>query len=172
VRRLILDCHLDVPVDAVWPQLLAADAHAVALPGVQVARVLSAADGERVTEWSVLLRGCPMRWSQVERIDPAARSVEFRRLHGDPREVNGAWSLRPDGTGTAAAVTIDVDFGLPRVTAVFDLLLVGALGDVIRGVTASAVRAARTRTLPLSVAGVATDRARGTDDDTRPEEGR
>ena len=166
MRRLTLDCHLDVPVDAVWPHLLSAEAHAAAMPCVRSARVLSAGDDERVTEWSVLLRGCPLTWSQVERIDTVARSVEFRRLHGDPKEVTGTWSLRPDGAGTAAAVVIEVDFGLPRVTAVFDTLLIDTLGEVVRGVTASAVGAARARTPPLTGVGAAADPVRDIDSDS------
>lgn len=164
MHRLKLDCHLDVPVDALWPQLLAAHLHAAGLPSVRTARVLSAGEHERITEWTVLLRGSPLRWSQVEQIDPGTYSVQFRLVRGDPKTVNGAWSLRGDGAGTVAAMAVEVDFGLPRIAAVFDVLLIETLNDLIRGLANSAVRAARPRTPPL------TDATVGTEMTPRPEE--
>jgi len=71
--------------------------------------------------------------------------VEFHLERGDPRSVDGSWSLRSEGRVTVAEISIEIDFGLPRITAVFDALLRETLTDVIDGIARSAEGAARVR---------------------------
>jgi ribosome-associated toxin RatA of RatAB toxin-antitoxin module len=106
--------------------------------------VLSSGDCERVTEWSLLLRGSPLRWSQTERIDPELRSVQFRLLDGEPKSIDGSWSVSAAGPAAAKVeIDIEVNFGLPRIASVFDVMVAETLTSVLRGIAQSAASAAR-----------------------------
>jgi ribosome-associated toxin RatA of RatAB toxin-antitoxin module len=148
VPELRFECHLSAPPVALWPELLNCEVHAAGLPSVRTARVLLADDHERLTEWSVLLRGSPLRWSQREYIDSADMSVRFALHRGDPKRVSGNWSLRPLADGSAARISIDLDFGFPRIATVFNALLVETLTDMVHGVARNAEHAARGRRGP------------------------
>jgi ribosome-associated toxin RatA of RatAB toxin-antitoxin module len=148
VPELGFECHLSAPPVALWPELLAYEVHAAALPSVQTARVLLADDHARLAEWSVLLRGSPLRWSQREYVDSAELSVRFELHRGDPKHVSGNWSLRPHADGSVASISIDLDFGFPRIATVFNALLLEALTDVVHGIARNAEHAARGRRGP------------------------
>lgn len=140
--ELQFNCLVGAPADLLWPELLAVDVHAAGLPGVQSARVLPGSDTERTVEWSVLLRGAPLRWAQREQLDAHARTVAFRLVRGDLKRLRGTWSLQPADAGSIATLTVDADFGLPRIAVVFNALLAETLTGIVHGVGRSAGRAA------------------------------
>jgi ribosome-associated toxin RatA of RatAB toxin-antitoxin module len=150
VPELQFECPVGAPVNLLWPELLASHVHAARLPCVQLARVLSSLPAERTVEWSVLLRGAPLRWVQYERIDAEARSVTFQLIRGDLKRLRGIWSLRPTDKGSIANMTIDIDFGLPRIAVVFNPLLTETLASIVHGVTRSAEPAVLDRAQPTT----------------------
>jgi len=143
-----LSCPGHAPIDPLWSQLLTAEQHAVGLQAVRVARVLEADETGRTTEWSLLLRGSPLNWTQREVAHPGQREVSVTLLRGDLKHLSGQWSVTDDGDHCMIHLTLDIDFGFPRVATVVDALLTETVTTVAQAIAVSAVRQARQQSAP------------------------
>ena len=140
-----LSCVIDVPAYALWTELRRPEELGSGLPEVGGARLLGADGNERRTEWSLLLRGSPLRWIQKELADPGDQKVRVELLAGDLKHLSGYWQVAETDGGSRTDLELEMDFGFARVAAVLDPLLKEAVTAVARGVLARAARCASGR---------------------------
>jgi ribosome-associated toxin RatA of RatAB toxin-antitoxin module len=93
---------------------------------------VSAEDGEMATEWTTDFRGGVLKWVEGDRIDPAAREVEFRQLSGDLEMFDGRWGIEEDVPGRQVVhFTARFDLGIPTLEEVLEPIAEEALYENI-----------------------------------------
>lgn len=99
-------------------------------------------DGDTViSTWSVNFRNGVLSWSERDRIDTAARTIDFEQTAGDFAHFAGKWQVNPAGGDVEVSFVADFDLGMPSLAAMIDpiaeqtlrdnmrLILTGLLGD-------------------------------------------
>ncbi len=98
--------------------------------------VVHSNDGETMTsEWDILFRNGPLRWSEVDYIRPANRTVIFEQTGGDFEMFRGSWQVNPVGDGCQVTFKAAFDFGIPSLAGVLepiaDKVLKEAIGIIV-----------------------------------------
>jgi ribosome-associated toxin RatA of RatAB toxin-antitoxin module len=110
---------------------------------VQQVRV-DVADGVRRSAWKVHFRGGTLEWLEHDELDPAARTMTFRRIDGDFKEFHGSWHVEDRGPHCAVDFNVSFDLGIPGLRAVLEPIaaksLRGNLSAVLRGLFGSALQ--------------------------------
>ncbi|MFF8292635.1 type II toxin-antitoxin system RatA family toxin [Streptomyces sp. NPDC016309] len=65
----------------------------------------------RINEWTLLLNGSEVTWTQREAAGPGLR-LRFEQLDGDLERLSGQWSVTEAGTGTRVSLAIDFELGV------------------------------------------------------------
>jgi len=90
------------------------------------------ATGEMATEWTTDFRGGILQWVEADRIDPAAREIEFRQLSGDLEMFDGRWGIEDDSPGRPVVhFTARFDLGIPTLEEVLEPIAEEALYENI-----------------------------------------
>lgn len=102
-----------------------------------------AAPGSDVaSDWEVYFRNGILRWSEVDTVDRAARTIDFVQTEGDFDEFSGRWSVTETAGSSEVLFEADFDFGIPSLAGILDPIaertfketigrvLVGLFGDV------------------------------------------
>jgi ribosome-associated toxin RatA of RatAB toxin-antitoxin module len=63
--------------------------------------------------WEVEFRDGVMEWTEEDRFDRRARTIEFTQTMGDFEAFSGRWAVRPEGTGSVVEFTAAFDLGVP-----------------------------------------------------------
>lgn len=70
-------------------------------------------DGDRArSTWEVEFRDGVMEWTEEDRFDAVARTIDFEQTDGDFEHFTGRWAVRPDGGGATVDFTAEVDLGI------------------------------------------------------------
>lgn len=101
---------------------------------VREIRVEQAADGAVVSDWSVNFRNGVMRWQEIDRIDPIARTVEFDQLKGDFVGFSGSWRVEQVGADVTLRFDAEFDLGMPSLAPIIDPIAAHALRDNIEAI--------------------------------------
>lgn len=114
MERLTVDLELQAPVEDIWAVLMDIERFSDYMSSVQWIRVLTAEGATRTAEWSVLLRGSVLRWTETATIDADAHRVDFVQVDGDLSVFQGAWTLEPlTPARTRAALSVEFEIGIP-----------------------------------------------------------
>jgi len=90
--------------------------------------VIDRVDGDTVAStWSVNFRRGVMRWSEVDRIDPRRRTIDFTQTAGDFARFAGSWRVGADGPGVEVVFRAEFDIGMPSLAAMIDPVAENAL---------------------------------------------
>ncbi|MFL6129445.1 MAG: type II toxin-antitoxin system RatA family toxin [Mycobacteriales bacterium] len=90
-------------------------------------------DGDTVSStWSVNFRNGVLRWSEVDRIDPGRRTIDFVQTAGDFTHFAGSWRVTGDGSRVEVVFRADFDLGMPSLAAMIDPIAEEALTDNMR----------------------------------------
>jgi ribosome-associated toxin RatA of RatAB toxin-antitoxin module len=104
---------------------------------------VSAVDGVRQSAWKVKFRGGVLEWTELDNPDHEARTMPFRRIHGDFKEFDGEWRVQPSGSGSAVEFTARFDLGIPGLRTVLEPIAAKSLrtnlSAVLRGLFGSGV---------------------------------
>lgn len=98
--------------------------------------VVHSNDGETMTsEWDILFRNGPLRWSEIDYIRPASRTVIFEQTGGDFEMFRGSWQVNAVGDGCQVTFKAAFDFGIPSLAGVLepiaDKVLKEAIGIIV-----------------------------------------
>lgn len=121
---------IKAPVEAVWAAVKDVESYPTYMDNVQDVRVDADEPGsERVSTWSVLLKGSLLEWTERERVDDGAHRIEFDQLDGDLDVFTGFWQLTPTGDGVEAVLAVDFEIGLPLLAEMLNPVAANALHD-------------------------------------------
>ncbi|MBW8795397.1 MAG: SRPBCC family protein [Streptomyces sp.] len=116
------------------------------------------------SHWQANFRNGVLCWSERDRIDPAALTIEFTQLDGDFERFEGGWYVTQDAPGTTARFTAVFDLGIPTLASLIDPIaartLLDTMGLIATGLFGSHVRLDEPETVPAG--------AVVTDGSTRP----
>ena len=104
MQHVRVEMELAVAAQRAWETVVDVERYPEHMQDVKDAKILSIADdGERVTSWSVLLKGSRLEWTEREWIDHQRRRIEFIQLSGDLAELDGHWAIRSTGPSRCVA---------------------------------------------------------------------
>ncbi|MGW8375584.1 SRPBCC family protein [Streptomyces sp. ODS28] len=89
------------------------------------------------SHWSVNFRNGVLCWSEYDRIDPVALTIDFAQLEGDFERFEGGWRVTAEGAHTQVCFTALFDLGIPTLAAILDPVarqaLVESISSILRG---------------------------------------
>jgi uncharacterized membrane protein len=117
--------------------------------------------GENVTrsKWEVAFRAGLLRWSEEDRFDPAARTIEFHQLEGDVALFEGTWRCLDHPGGARIAFDARLDMGIPSLADALEPIAARTLVEntvsIVSGLMGEATLAESAVTAPEQTEGVA-----------------
>lgn len=117
-----------------YPEL-AAEIH-----DVQVRRVnpldptTVAAEWTLTSEWTVSFRNGLLCWTEQDRIDPVARTIDFEQLDGDFESFSGSWAVSAAEDGVQVRFRAEFDLGMPSLASMIDPIAERALRENIEAI--------------------------------------
>lgn len=88
-------------------------------PGLAPA-VRSVEPHEGGSDWEVFFRNGILRWTETDRTDAAARTIDFAQTDGDFASFAGRWHVTGMDGGSRVDFTTDFDFGIPSLVGILD----------------------------------------------------
>jgi ribosome-associated toxin RatA of RatAB toxin-antitoxin module len=109
---------------------------------VRAVTVHPAAPGEPIpSDWEVYFRNGILRWSELDRVDPFARRIDFEQTAGDFADFRGHWLVRPHGGGCHVDFRAEFDFGIPSLAGILDPIAARVLRETIAQILAGVLDA-------------------------------
>jgi len=121
---------IQAPIDEVWRAVKDIESYPTYMDNVKDVRVeAEQMHGERVSTWSVLLKGSVLEWTERERVDDAAYRIEFDQIDGDLDVFTGHWQLTEIADGVEAVLLVDFEIGIPLLADMLNPVAARALHD-------------------------------------------
>ena len=119
------------PADEVWATVLDVERYAEMMDQVRSVTIVESPNpSERVTAWSVFLKGSILEWTEKESIDRRLYRIDFTQVDGDLAELIGYWLLTPiDSECTQAELAVEFDIGIPLLADMLNPVAARALRD-------------------------------------------
>jgi ribosome-associated toxin RatA of RatAB toxin-antitoxin module len=87
-------------------------------------------------EWVVYFRSGLLRWSEIDVIDDAAKTIHFHQLDGDFEVFEGGWNVEQADDGTIHLVfAARFDFGVPSLEAIVNPVACRVLVETMERIT-------------------------------------
>jgi len=96
--------------------------------------VAGSGNGTAVSTWTVKFGQGTATWSQQDCFDPAATTIQFKRLSGDIDNFTGTWVLRDQDAGCAVQFSADFDIGMPALAAIIEPMIENMLRENITAI--------------------------------------
>lgn len=95
--------------------------------------IVTSSDSVTMTsEWDILFRNGPLRWTEVDYIQPATRSVIFEQTAGDFEIFQGSWQIdSAQERGCLIKFETKFDFGIPSLAGVLEPIASKVLKEAI-----------------------------------------
>jgi ribosome-associated toxin RatA of RatAB toxin-antitoxin module len=94
--------------------------------------VHSNAGGEpMVSDWEIVFRSGPLRWSEVDYFQPHLRRIVFEQISGDFEAFRGSWQVEPTAVGCEVTFEATFDFGIPSLAGVLEPIATKVLKEGI-----------------------------------------
>ncbi|MBQ0826564.1 type II toxin-antitoxin system RatA family toxin [Streptomyces tagetis] len=131
--RVTLDAILPGTTDtgAVFTRLADFAAYPKYTDAVREVTLTGIEDGQVASHWSVNFRSGVLCWSEHDRIDPVALTIDFTQVEGDFDRFDGSWRVTAAETGTRVRFTAAFDLGMPSLAAIIDPIACQALAESI-----------------------------------------
>ncbi|MFE2528475.1 type II toxin-antitoxin system RatA family toxin [Streptomyces sp. NPDC059382] len=88
-------------------------------------------DEPLVSEWDILFRNGPLRWSEVDYLQPDLRRIVFEQTAGDFDVFRGSWRVEPIAGGCEVTFEATFDFGIPSLAGVLEPIATKVLKEAI-----------------------------------------
>ncbi|MGK8520155.1 type II toxin-antitoxin system RatA family toxin [Nocardia asteroides] len=88
-------------------------------------------DGHMVSDWEVFFRNGPLRWSEIDYLQPERRRIVFEQLSGDFHVFRGSWNVSPFRHGSCVRFEATFDFGIPSLTGILEPIATKVLKEGI-----------------------------------------
>ncbi|WP_326653403.1 MULTISPECIES: SRPBCC family protein [unclassified Streptomyces] len=97
--------------------------------------VVTGVDADTVhSDWSVNFRNGVLCWSERDRIDAAALTIDFAQSDGDFDRFEGSWCVRQDDESVTVRFAAAFDLGIPSLAAIIDPIATRALTESITSI--------------------------------------
>jgi ribosome-associated toxin RatA of RatAB toxin-antitoxin module len=119
------------PPDDAWAVVTDVEAYAECMQSVRSV-VITDGQGsdERLTTWSVLLRGSVLQWTEVEKLDHARRVVTFEQTDGDLERFSGYWRVEEIAEDRCVVkLHVDFEIGIPLLAEMLNPIAAAALEE-------------------------------------------
>lgn len=134
-----VDVEIAAPIDAVWKTIREIEDYPRYMENVRAVRVISDEGSTRTSEWSTLLKGSVLEWTEEEHIDAFDHRITFNQLDGDLDLFAGHWQLETlSPTSTRATLFVSFEIGIPLLADMLNPVAVRALREnsqhMLRGI--------------------------------------
>jgi ribosome-associated toxin RatA of RatAB toxin-antitoxin module len=72
------------------------------------------------SDWEVIFRSGPLRWTEVDYHKPDERQIAFEQHTGDFEEFRGCWQVIATEFGSQVSFEVTFDFGIPSLAGVLE----------------------------------------------------
>jgi ribosome-associated toxin RatA of RatAB toxin-antitoxin module len=72
------------------------------------------------SDWEVMFRSGPLRWTEVDYHKPDERQIAFEQHTGDFEEFRGCWQVTATEFGSQVSFEVTFDFGIPSLAGVLE----------------------------------------------------
>lgn len=147
-RTVDVDVEIAAPASEVWSVVLDIESYPQYMTTVRRVDIVHDDDGHRVSEWSVILKGSVLEWTESEVVDHDAMRIKFHQLDGDLDVFEGFWSVEASDEGpTRVRMHVEFDIGIRLLAEMLNPVAERAL----RENALSMLRALEARTQPGAV---------------------
>lgn len=84
-----------------------------------------------VSDWEIVFRSGPLRWSEVDYFQHHQRRIVFEQLSGDFEVFRGSWQVREVPGGCEVVFETTFDFGIPSLAGVLEPIAAKVLKEGI-----------------------------------------
>jgi ribosome-associated toxin RatA of RatAB toxin-antitoxin module len=113
---------------------------------VLAVRVESLGSDRARSTWEVEFRDGVMEWTEEDRFDADARTIDFEQVDGDFEHFTGRWTVLPDGSGSTVHFAAQIDLGMPSLGNLLEPIAERSLGEnvevILRSLLGDQVRVA------------------------------
>jgi ribosome-associated toxin RatA of RatAB toxin-antitoxin module len=137
---------IDVPgrdVDEVYSALADFERYPELAAAVHSVTVTRITDAVTRSTWEVAFRAGVLRWTEEDRFDPAARTIDFHQTEGDIALFEGTWRCVAGGEGTRILFRARLDMGIPSLADALEPIAVRTLVDNTVGIVDGLMGGAR-----------------------------
>lgn len=128
--RVDVEISIRAPLHTVWQAVNSIEDYPEFMDNVRAVQVKASAEGERVSFWSVLLKGSVLEWTEREWVDHAHHRITFEQVDGDLDKFAGYWKLREQEPGTVAVqLSVDFEIGIPLLSEMLNPVASRAIAD-------------------------------------------
>lgn len=72
------------------------------------------------SEWEVNFRNGILKWQEIDRIDPEARTMTFTQVEGDLAAFDGEWRVEEEDDAVVIRFRAEFDLGIPSLATMLD----------------------------------------------------
>jgi ribosome-associated toxin RatA of RatAB toxin-antitoxin module len=84
-----------------------------------------------VSDWEIVFRSGPLRWSEVDYFQPSRRRIVFEQISGDFEIFRGSWQVESVADGCEVTFEATFDFGIPSLAGVLEPIATKVLKEGI-----------------------------------------
>lgn len=119
------------PLDTVWKTVNDITSYPTFMDNVSsVVLVSEEDDGYRISEWSAILKGSVLEWTERERVEHDDHRIVFEQIDGDLEKFSGHWELEELEAGLVAArLSVEFEIGIPLLADMLNPVAARALKD-------------------------------------------
>jgi ribosome-associated toxin RatA of RatAB toxin-antitoxin module len=89
--------------------------------------VTSVGDNVTRSQWEVAFRSGLLRWTEEDRFDRTALTIDFRQTEGDVAVFDGSWLCTATDTGARISFSARLDMGIPSLADALEPIAVRTL---------------------------------------------
>lgn len=119
------------PLEVVWKAVNDVTAYPSFMDNVQSVTLQSEENaGERISDWSVILKGSILEWTEQEWVDHQEHRIVFEQIDGDLDQFSGYWDLSElESSLVLARLSVEFEIGIPLLADMLNPVAVRALRD-------------------------------------------
>jgi uncharacterized membrane protein len=117
------------PIDRVWQEVLDIASFPSYMDEVREVEILREEGNQRLSRWSILLKGSILQWEEEEQIDAENRKITFRQIEGDLAYFTGFWHVQQTGEGVSTQMHVEFDIGIPLLADMLNPVAARALEE-------------------------------------------
>ncbi|MGH3877985.1 MAG: SRPBCC family protein [Actinophytocola sp.] len=87
--------------------------------------------GALMSDWEIVFRNGPLRWTEVDYFQPDQRRIVFEQTTGDFEVFRGSWTVTPAPGGCEVSFETTFDFGIPSLAGVLEPIATKVLKEGI-----------------------------------------
>lgn len=87
--------------------------------------------GPLKSDWEIVFRSGPLRWSEVDYFQPDLRRIVFEQMAGDFEVFRGSWQVDAIAGGCEVTFEATFDFGIPSLAGVLEPIATKVLKEGI-----------------------------------------